>query len=214
MAATVEQLQGSLGAFNSKSCNLHKFTAFVRAKNFVREQLTSLNIMHIFRKLRFATYIRKQKLEAKIIERFKNSFGHKNGERVVICWGDWNKSSKHHKKYNEPVPNIGLRRLFRRHGFQVYLVKEYLTSQRCSSCESPTSIVKSFRYFKDPRHNKKNRDARAEGLTIRKMKCNNLTRCNECGMLWNRDNNAASNISKIADAAIRGDPRPEFLCHV
>ena len=214
VAATVEELQGSLGAFNSKTCDVEKFAAFVRAKNFVRQQLRSLNNMKVFRKLNFSAYIRKQKMETILVNEFKKSFGHQNGERLVVCWGDWNKRSQHHNRYNEPVPNIGLRRLLRRHGFQVYLVKEYLTSQRCSSCESTSSVVKPFRYVKDPRNSKKRMRARAEGLKIPNLKCNNLTRCSACGMLWNRDGNAASNIWKIADAAIRGEPRPEFLCYV
>ena len=41
--------------------------------------------------------------------------------------------------------------------------------------------------------------------------CHGLVRCNNCGRLWNRDRNAASNIWKIARNAINGQDRPTYL---
>jgi hypothetical protein len=43
-------------------------------------------------------------------------------------------------RYREPVRGVGFRRLLKKHGFLVYLIDEFRTSQCCSSCEhrSPT----------------------------------------------------------------------------
>jgi hypothetical protein len=37
-------------------------------------------------------------------------------------------------KFKEPTIGIGMRTLFRKRGYQVYLVDEFRTSRRCSNC--------------------------------------------------------------------------------
>ena len=38
-------------------------------------------------------------------------------------------------------------------------------------------------------------------------------KCDTCGILWNRDENSARNIYRIAKLAIEGKTRPEYLCY-
>ena len=214
--ATVQELESSLSAFNSKTCNLTHFCAYIRAKNHLRGQLDDLYSLRIFRKLKFSTYVRNQQLEANLVQKYKQAFDHNNGERAVLYFGDggWRDG---HMPNHEPVPCIGLRRMFRRHGYQVFLVGERYTSKRCASCESPFSVCAPFRYTKDARRfNPNNRSLRAQvprddPFHAYRKKRHNLTRCNRCNMLWDRDCNAASNIWKVAYAAINDQPRPLFL---
>jgi transposase len=62
-----------------------------------------------------------------------------------------------------------------------------------------------FRYVKNPRYNPRN--PRSRKLVL----CHGLVRCVTCGMLWNRDANAAINMLRIATAAIHGERRPLYL---
>ena len=42
---------------------------------------------------------------------------------------------KKHMKYKEPTKGKGLRNIFRKNGYKLYLVDEFRTSCRCSKCE-------------------------------------------------------------------------------
>jgi hypothetical protein len=84
----------------------------------------------IFRKLRLNSYINNQRSEAKMINGFQKVFG--NCEDVVIAFGDHEQG--HQMKFHAPTKDIGMRKLFRRHGFLVYLAYEFRTSCRCYKC--------------------------------------------------------------------------------
>ena len=92
-----------------------------------------------------------------------------------------------------------MRTLFRKRGYQVYLVDEFRTSCRCSNCNG--GICEKFKVGNHP--NPKKEEMRL---------IHGLLRCkNGCG-LWNRDRNGASNIYKIAYQAIHKLARPTYLC--
>lgn len=93
-----------------------------------------------------------------------------------------------------------MRDLFRRFHYEVYLVDEFRTSCRCSYCESE---LKKFRIVDNPRPYRIH-----QRQTIL---CHGVLRCPICGMKWNRDTNAAINITLIAYYAIRNEDRPEYL---
>ena len=102
-------------------------------------------------------------------------------------------------KYKEPTLGKGMRTLFRRNKYQVYLVDEHKTSCRCSMCEGGT--CEKFMVRENPRPNKNE---------LRLV--HGLLRCKSgCGA-WNRDRNGSSNIYKIAYQAISNLPRPSYLC--
>ena len=93
---------------------------------------------------------------------------------TIIRFGDFEQYK--HRKYKEPVKGKGFRTLFRKAGYKVYLVDEFRTSCRCSSCEGE---CKTFRecYIPSPWKNKR---------IIR----HGLIKCKTCLGLWNRDTNA------------------------
>jgi len=92
-------------------------------------------------------------------------------------------------KYKEPTLGKGMRTLFRKNNFKVFLVDEFRTSCKCSNCEG--GICGKFRVRQNP--NKKKDEMR---LIHRLLRCKS-----GCG-LWNRDRNGSSNIYKIAFNAI------------
>ncbi len=55
---------------------------------------------------------------------------------VVVCVGDWDWDWELGKqmKFKEPTLGKGIRTLFRKKNYQVYLVDEFRTSCRCSKC--------------------------------------------------------------------------------
>jgi len=88
--------------------------------------------------------------------------------------------------------------MFRKSGFQVYLVDEFRTSCKCSNCEG--CECSKFREIRNPKPTKNN-SFLSHGLLLCKK---------DCG-LWNRDENSSRNIYKIAYNAINGKERPKYL---
>ena len=115
----------------------------------------------------------------------------------VRCIPDWEQRKQ--MKYKEPTIGIGMRTLFRKNNYKVFLVDEFRSSCKCSQCEN--GLCEKFRIRKHP--NKKKDELRL---------IHGLLRCKSgCG-LWNRDRNGSSNIYKIAEKAINKLERPSYLC--
>jgi hypothetical protein len=130
-----------------------------------------------------------------MLREFKKKFG--NGEEAVVAIGDW--EQRQHRKFKEPIKGKGFRTLFRKAGYDVYLVDEFRTSCRCSACEEHGECT-TFRYVPNPKPNRHERILR-----------HGLVRCKTCQRLWNRDMNASRNIYAVAHNAIYGMERPEYL---
>ena len=103
-------------------------------------------------------------------------------------------------KYKEATKEKGIRTLFKKAGFQAYLVDEFRTSCRCSNCESDDGICKTFRECENPRPWRNGRILR-----------HGLVKCKTCSGLWNRDTNASRNILKITLDEINRLGRPDYL---
>jgi len=129
-----------------------------------------------------------------MLNRFKKIFGNEN--EVVVCFGDY--EQKQHMKFKEATKGKGMRTLFRKAGFQTYLVDEFRTSCMCSKCE--IGICKKTMVRKNPK------PYRTGNIIVHGLIC-----CkNGCGY-WNRDVNGATNIYKIAYNAINNKTRPNYL---
>jgi transposase len=101
-------------------------------------------------------------------------------------------------KYKEPTIGRGVRKLFKKAGFQTYLVDEFRTSCRCSKCK--IGVCSKTMVRENPRPYRKG-----------SVFVHGLIRCkNGCGF-WNRDVNGATNIFRIAKDAIDGKGRPDYL---
>ena len=191
---TIIEYETELSNFNRKTLNLDRFKEYIQSKNRINHILFGFYEKQLFRKLKFGRYINTKRSEIKMINNFQKIFG--NPEDVVICIGDW--EQKKQMKFKEPTLGKGIRTLFRKNNYKVFLVDEFRTSCKCSNCNG--GICEKFRIRKNPTPNK--HDMRL---------VHGLLRCKSgCG-LWNRDRNGSSNIYKIAETSINKLDTPSYL---
>ena len=191
---TIIEWETELSKFNRKTLQLDKYKAYCKKKNEVNSYLLSFYEQKIFRKLKWNAFMNRKRSEHKMINKFKEKFG--SPSETIISFGDW--EQKKQMKYKEPTKGIGMRNLFRKAGYQVYLVDEFRTSCRCSKCEGE---CEKFRECQNPRPWKKNETILRHGLLM----------CKTCKGLWNRDVNSSLNIFKIVENKIAGKVRPVYL---
>ena len=125
-----------------------------------------------------------QKSEQLLINRFNKIFG--SPKDTIVCIGDW--EQKEQMKFKEATKGKSFRELFRKNGYEVYLVDEHKTRCKCSTCEGN---CETFMTRLNPKPYKKG------NITV-----HGILRCNSCNELWNRDVNSSINIFKIAANAI------------
>ena len=191
----ISEYETELSQYNRKTLDIEKFKIYIREKNRINHILFGFYRKELFRKLKLGRYINTKRNEQKMINQFNKTFG--NPEETIICIGDWEQRKQ--MKYKEPTLGKGMRTLFRKNNYKVYLVDEFRSSCKCSNCEG--GICEKFRVRKHP--NKKKDELRL---------VHGLLRCKSgCG-LWNRDRNGSSNIYKIAEKAINKLERPSYLC--
>ena len=191
---TIIEWETDLSKVNRKSLNITKFKEYIQNKSEINHILFTFYEKYIFRKLRLQSYRNTKKSEQKMINQFKKIFGNEND--VVVCFGDY--EQKQHMKFKEATKGKGMRTLFRKAGFQTYLVDEFRTSCMCSKCE--IGICKKTMVRENPK------PYRTGNIIVHGLIC-----CkNGCGY-WNRDVNGATNIYKIAYNAINNKERPNYL---
>lgn len=190
---SVIEWETSLQEHNSKTVDIEKAKEHIKFRNEISKKINEFYTKKIFRKLRLNAYLNMHKSEQRMIENFKKIFG--TNEEVVICIGDWEQQKQ--MKYKEPTIGKGIRKIFRRNEYEMYLVNEFRTSCRCSKCEGE---CETFRECKNPKPYK-------TGTITR----HGLVRCTTCKCLWNRDENSSNNIYKISKCSINGIERPKYL---
>ena len=191
---TIIEWETEISKFNRKSLNIPKFKEYIKKKSEINGILFTFYEKYIFRKLRLQSYRNTKKSEQKMINNFKRIFG--NEKDVVVCFGDY--EQKKQMKFKEATKGKGMRTLFRKAGFQTYLVDEFRTSCMCSKCE--IGICKKTMVRENPK------PYRTGSIIVHGLIC-----CkNGCGY-WNRDVNGATNIYKIAYNAINNKERPNYL---
>jgi hypothetical protein len=194
---TIIEYETELSHFNRKSLQITKFKEYLQEKNRINHILFRFYRKELFRKLKFGKYINIKRNEQKMISNFKKIYG--NPENVVICIGDWEQRKQ--MKYKEPTLGKGIRTLFRKNNYNVFLVDEFRSSCKCSKCDG--GICEKFMVREHPNKKKNNDELRL---------IHGLLRCKSgCGS-WNRDRNGSSNIYKIAKNAINNIERPSYLC--
>jgi len=191
---TIIEWETELSKMNKKTLDITKFKAYIQKKSEINGRLFAFYEKYIFRKLRLQSYRNIKTSEQRMLNNFKRIFG--NEKEVVVCFGDY--EQKQQMKYKEATKGKGMRTLFRKAGFQTYLVDEFRTSCKCSKCEGGSCIKNMV--MKNPR------PYRSGNVIVHGLIC-----CkNGCGY-WNRDVNGATNIYKIASNAINNKARPNYL---
>ena len=128
--------------------------------------------MRIFRKLRFNSYVG-QKLNTWTLRHFREKMG--SPSETILCLGDYS-AGNYHMKFVEPTIGIGMRRLFLRAGYKIYLVDEFRTSKTCHKCFNCS--LSRFRWVRNPKPRSRKK--------IPWIKSNGLLRCTSCGLMCNR----------------------------
>ena len=144
--------QRVLSLYNSKSCNLNKFSKWVKAKLYKEEEVTDLYKKPKFRNDKFTKYCLKMRSEDKMLEDL-NKFVKERSKvsnlqhidqavkdniatdtnKVVILYGNWGKNPN--MKNNAPTPGIGLRRRIHNR-IPTFTVNEAYTSKTCPCCKN------------------------------------------------------------------------------
>ncbi|KAL0219165.1 hypothetical protein P9112_004818 [Eukaryota sp. TZLM1-RC] len=107
-------------------------------------------------------------------------------------------------KFKEPTIAKGLRILFEKAGYKVFLIDEFRTSCGCFNCKKAEKTVEGFQWCRNPRPRK------THEMSIR----HRLTMCKSCESLWNRDRKASLNMLEVMEAHVNGGERPEYLQRV
>ena len=94
-------------------------------------------------------------------------------------------------KFKEPVKGKGIRTLFRKNGYKLYLVDEFRTSLMCSKCKCEKGKCEKIIKRENPKPFRNG-----------KILVHGALRCKNCDAVWNRDVNSATNIFRIAKHAI------------
>ena len=190
ISENINQIENRLSVFNSKTSDPNKFFAYIREKNIISPCL-SYHYNYLgndksrlsYRRLRFNTYNNTQRSEANMVNNFRRKFGEPNN--TMIIFGD---AGAEHIKYKAPVKHKGMRDIFRKAGFKVYLIDEFRTSKLCYKCHCS---------LEDALKRPSPRPWRDRTLLVN---VHGLRRCTteNCQTYVNRDKNAAMNMLRIA----------------
>lgn len=145
----VYEAERTLDGYNSLELavfNLYLVNRF-RATNILQDHYVTVaardnpgNPLH--RKLKFSSYMRRQKGNEKLIKELKDKF---NNDAVFIM-GNW---SSPNTVFHEPTRGIGFRRLLKKNNFTVMLIDEFRTSKCCPECHHLS--LETFRRAPNPR---------------------------------------------------------------
>ena len=196
---SIQAREAFLSRFDKKTLSFVAYKQYCYHSNEMKHFVGPYYKQVKHRNQQFRAFGIRQKLDAELINEFKDTIG--SPATTVVLMGDW--CERQHRRFNEPVKGKGLRQLLRKAGYQVFLVDEYNTSKKCSECQANGAICRNFRHVKNPKPRSRQR--------FPMVRCHGLVRCTSCRRLWNRDPNAASNIWVAANAAINGQQRPQYL---
>ncbi|KAJ2549579.1 hypothetical protein EV175_004393 [Coemansia sp. RSA 1933] len=111
----------------SANPNTYRFTSNMRNK---WQRLNRSHFESLHRKLRLNAYIGQQRADEQLCKELHAKFA-KDGADPVLIVGNWGAPMS---KYHAPIKGVGMRRMLRRHGFEVFLINEHNTSSICPAC--------------------------------------------------------------------------------
>ncbi len=195
----VKEIETTLSLLNSKTCDFESYKTFCKKKNEINQALYDHYEQTIFRKLKLNAYINTQKSEAKLVNNFKKKFG--PPDKTVFIIRDYDKGN-HHMKGIEPVICKKFRDIFKKGGYQTFLVNEFRTSMICNGCDGK---LKSFHYHKSKKPKNKGQVISCHGL----LRCQSVK--HSCELIHNRDKNAVQNMLRIVESVLKRGTRPDIF---
>ena len=139
------------------------------------------------RKLRFTTYIYKQKTMNELCKQITEKKHINDKSKALIGFGDWSNQKDSIIKGHRRGPIVALKRELKK-WCKLCVVDEFRTSKLCCKCHNET-----------------------EKMSYNNIKINSVLRCknNECGTVIDRDINGCKNIYNILKNALEGKERPK-----
>jgi hypothetical protein len=134
---TIEEIESELSKYNASSCNWENFMNYLRVKIKINKIIIEHYEEEVYRKYKWYGFINRQKTDQKMINKFKKKFG--KPEEVGILIGDFDEKGKYMKGL-PPTKGVGIRRLFKKSGYKIYLVNEYNTS--CKLNKTGEDLIK------------------------------------------------------------------------
>ncbi len=131
----VAERETQLSAHNSKTVDIQKFKAYIRAKNELNAELRTFYEMEVFRKMKWRQSVYGRKSEDAFINRMRETYG---GD-ALIAYGDWSRTTQ--MRHFVPTKGVGLRRLISKH-FKTVSVNEFRTSKLCCGCTKELSHLR------------------------------------------------------------------------
>jgi hypothetical protein len=179
--------ENELSSYNSKSCNLNDYKAFIDKKISINKDLYKLYQDKKFRQYKWYAFINKKRTEDNMLNKIEKTYG----KDSIIIIGDW--CIEKQMKNFISTPNIGLKRKLKER-FKVYNIDEYRTSCLNYKTEEYCNNL----YLPD----KKNKTRKIHSILTYKMENNRL------GCI-NRDKNGCKNIQKVFEYYMKNNERPE-----
>jgi len=196
-----QQLE-SLKVIDKNTVNIMNVRKYILGSNKINRLLKHEYEKPIYRKLKWYSYLNKQKSENKMIKNFKQKMGKYQDTIVVI--GDYSCRSNNLKG---TTPTIAKRviDIFKKAQYETYLIDEFNTSKICNKCgcETETFLKK---ISPKPKLKKKGIHITVHGL----LRCKSVK--HTCEALHNRDTNAVLNMLKIVNMTKENLIRPLLYC--
>tara|TARA_B100001013_G_scaffold105337_1_gene60050 strand:- start:4428 stop:6437 length:2010 start_codon:yes stop_codon:yes gene_type:complete len=184
------EIENTLSAYNSKTCNLTKFKKYIKEKNKVNDKLFKLYENEKFRQYKWYAFINKKRTEDNMLNLIENKFG----KDLIVIHGNW--SIKKQMRNFISTPNLGIKRKLKER-FKVFNIDEFRTSCLYHKTEEKGENL----YLPDH----KNKLRKLHSVLTFKME-NTRKGC------INRDYNGCINIRKLFNSYINNKPRPQRYC--
>jgi hypothetical protein len=186
----INEYENVLSLQNSKSVNYNSFKSYLVEKDMLNKQTMEFYKKEVWRKMKFRQY----SYGNKSINTFLNNIEKTFGEKILICYGNWSRTSQ--MKHFMPTMNKGLRKLIHKR-YDTITINECNTSKKCCDC------------FQDLKHyrNKENKEE------FRLLVCSNCVSCeNKKNVFRTRDANSSINIMNLGKCWIYKQQRPSEFC--
>jgi hypothetical protein len=179
-----------LGLFTFKTSRLDRFKLAVAAAQECWDDVFREKFRRCWRREKFRVY----KLKNAYVDGFLNKLAEGSSVDPVIGYGSARFSSG--GRHERSVPTVWMLRRFKRRFKDIVMMKEHRTSKCCSKCGAVLYTVRQ--------------NGRADG----RPELRGLRWCGStmCRCFRDRDANAARNILLCLRRAIKGLPRPSYLC--
>jgi len=199
---TVKELETIISHVNSKSCNYENTKEYIKIKNIINLSLENYYEKELYRKLKWYSFINRQKSEARMINKFKEIFGEPT--KTVVFFGDYGGCNL---KNNEPTKGKGFRKLFHNAGYKTFLTNEYNTSKKnfITGLDNEKFLLR-----RNPRPYKQGVKL-VHGLLRSKTDPINNKSITKRHILVNRNLNGSMNILKKTVCILTNTPLPPFL---